>query len=128
MGIRFVCPNGHKLNVKAFLAGKRGICPDCDARFIVPELSGGKAVPVDLTAEVQSSDSAIAPGGPPSAEAAASISPDVQIEQLPEESFSPGLRKSRPKSRQERARRVTIALGSLILLLAVALVLVLWYQ
>ena len=36
MGIRFYCPNGHKLNVKAFLAGKRGICPHCDARFDIP--------------------------------------------------------------------------------------------
>ncbi|MEZ6119247.1 MAG: DUF4339 domain-containing protein [Pirellulaceae bacterium] len=39
MGIRFLCPNGHKLNVKDFLAGKRGICPDCGAKFIVPEKS-----------------------------------------------------------------------------------------
>ena len=26
MGIRFYCPNGHKLNVKEFQAGRRGIC------------------------------------------------------------------------------------------------------
>jgi hypothetical protein len=37
MGIRFSCPNGHKLNVKTFLAGKRGVCPQCGARFIIPE-------------------------------------------------------------------------------------------
>jgi hypothetical protein len=36
MGIRFFCPNGHKLNVKSELAGKRAICPDCGARLIVP--------------------------------------------------------------------------------------------
>jgi hypothetical protein len=36
MGIRFSCPNGHKLNVKAFLAGKRGVCPQCGAKFIIP--------------------------------------------------------------------------------------------
>ena len=36
MGIRFSCPNGHKLNVKTFLAGKRAICPDCGAKVIVP--------------------------------------------------------------------------------------------
>jgi hypothetical protein len=36
MGIRFSCPNGHKLNVKVFLAGKRGVCPQCGARFIIP--------------------------------------------------------------------------------------------
>jgi hypothetical protein len=37
MGIRFLCPNGHKLNVKSFLAGKRAICPDCGAKVIVPD-------------------------------------------------------------------------------------------
>ena len=36
MGIRFLCPNGHKLNVKSFLAGKRAICPDCGAKVLVP--------------------------------------------------------------------------------------------
>ena len=36
MGIRFFCPQGHKLNVKSFLAGKMGICPHCDARVKIP--------------------------------------------------------------------------------------------
>jgi hypothetical protein len=36
MGIRFYCPNGHKLNVKAFLAGRRGICPHCGAKVQIP--------------------------------------------------------------------------------------------
>lgn len=36
MGIRFLCPNGHKLNVKTFLAGKRGLCPYCGAKFLIP--------------------------------------------------------------------------------------------
>jgi hypothetical protein len=39
MGIRFYCPNGHKLNVKSDLAGKRGICPKCEARFRIPQTS-----------------------------------------------------------------------------------------
>ena len=39
MGIRFYCPNGHRLNVKSYLAGKRGICPHCEARFRIPEAS-----------------------------------------------------------------------------------------
>ncbi|QDU30421.1 hypothetical protein ETAA8_55610 [Anatilimnocola aggregata] len=39
MGIRFHCPNGHKLNVKSFLAGKKGVCPDCSAKFRIPERS-----------------------------------------------------------------------------------------
>ncbi len=36
MGIRFRCPNGHKLNVKSFQAGMRGVCPYCGAKFTVP--------------------------------------------------------------------------------------------
>ncbi len=36
MGIRFFCPNGHKLNVKAFLAGRKGICPHCGVSVEIP--------------------------------------------------------------------------------------------
>ncbi|MFM9069633.1 MAG: DUF4339 domain-containing protein [Planctomycetota bacterium] len=39
MGIRFLCPNGHKLNVKSFLAGKKGVCPQCGARMRIPQQS-----------------------------------------------------------------------------------------
>jgi hypothetical protein len=38
MGIRFTCPNGHKLHVKAFLAGKRGVCPQCGAKILIPSV------------------------------------------------------------------------------------------
>lgn len=36
MGIKFHCPKGHKLNVKDFLAGKKGACPHCGAQFMIP--------------------------------------------------------------------------------------------
>ncbi|MGA2619806.1 MAG: DUF4339 domain-containing protein [Thermoguttaceae bacterium] len=39
MGIRFYCPNGHKLNVKEFQAGRRGICPFCGAKIQIPTQS-----------------------------------------------------------------------------------------
>jgi hypothetical protein len=39
MGIRFYCPNGHKLNVKDFLAGRKGICPTCGAKMQIPRHS-----------------------------------------------------------------------------------------
>ncbi len=39
MGIKFLCPHGHKLNVKSFLAGKKGVCPECGERFVVPLMS-----------------------------------------------------------------------------------------
>lgn len=42
MGVRFQCPAGHELHVKAHLAGKRGICPQCGAKFIVPNFSGAR--------------------------------------------------------------------------------------
>ncbi len=43
MGIRFYCPNGHKLNVKSFQAGRRGICPFCGAKIIIPSQSTRKS-------------------------------------------------------------------------------------
>jgi hypothetical protein len=36
MGIRFYCPNGHKLNVKDFQAGQKGICPFCGVKMQIP--------------------------------------------------------------------------------------------
>ncbi|MEX2138721.1 MAG: hypothetical protein WD894_05630 [Pirellulales bacterium] len=36
MGIHLQCPNGHKVHVKSFLAGKRGLCPQCGAKFDIP--------------------------------------------------------------------------------------------
>lgn len=46
MGIKFTCPQGHKLHVKSFLAGKRGICPHCGVKFRIPMESGGAAEPI----------------------------------------------------------------------------------
>jgi hypothetical protein len=36
MGIRFFCPNGHKLNVKDFQAGQIGFCPFCGVKMPIP--------------------------------------------------------------------------------------------
>jgi hypothetical protein len=36
MGIVSHCPNGHRIKVKDYLAGKIGICPSCSARFRIP--------------------------------------------------------------------------------------------
>jgi hypothetical protein len=44
MGIKFLCPNGHKLHVKAFLGGKKAICPKCGARVVVPAETPADAV------------------------------------------------------------------------------------
>jgi hypothetical protein len=44
MGIRFFCPQGHRLHVKSFLAGKRGVCPDCGMSVEIPMESDARAV------------------------------------------------------------------------------------
>lgn len=44
MGIRFACPNGHKLNVKSVLAGRRALCPECGVKLVVPAAAGAKVV------------------------------------------------------------------------------------
>jgi hypothetical protein len=36
MGIVAFCPNGHRVKVKDELAGRKGICPTCAARFRIP--------------------------------------------------------------------------------------------
>src|SRR3989304_4109209 len=46
MGIRFLCPNGHKLNVKADLAGKRASCPECGAKLVIPPASAEPAAAI----------------------------------------------------------------------------------
>jgi hypothetical protein len=50
MGIKFHCPNGHKMNVKSFLAGKKGVCPKCGVGVEVPLVSDGDAAPIPAAA------------------------------------------------------------------------------
>jgi len=57
MGIKFLCPNGHKLNVKSFLSGKRAICPKCGARVVVPSVDA-----IDDAADNSVSDTSSSPG------------------------------------------------------------------
>ena len=49
MGIVCRCPNGHRVKVKDFQAGRRGLCPTCGAKFSIPAAAEGE------------------PSGPPSA-------------------------------------------------------------
>jgi len=48
MGIKFHCPKGHKLNVKSFLAGKKGVCPKCGTKVRIPTVSEPGLVDSDL--------------------------------------------------------------------------------
>ncbi|MDR2168998.1 MAG: DUF4339 domain-containing protein [Planctomycetaceae bacterium] len=43
MGIRFFCPNGHKLHVKSHLAGLNALCPECGVKLVVPLKSTRKS-------------------------------------------------------------------------------------
>jgi hypothetical protein len=82
MGIRFSCPNGHLLNVKEHLAGKRGICPSCGAKFVIPaalESAEATAVPLPAGASVSTIAGATSQPEKPSAAPQAS-SPAAQIE------------------------------------------------
>ena len=58
--------------MKAFLAGERGICPECDVRFIVPAESGGQATVVEEVEEVEAPPEVATPPttAPPLPEAA----------------------------------------------------------
>lgn len=66
MGIKFHCPKGHKLNVKAFLAGKKGICPKCGTKMLIPTVSEAGLVDSDVeeTDPSQAAAMAAAPSGP----------------------------------------------------------------
>lgn len=40
MGIVAYCPHGHRVKVKDELAGRKGICPECQTRFRIPRADG----------------------------------------------------------------------------------------
>jgi len=46
MGIIAFCPNHHRIKVKDHLAGKKGICPRCGARFRIPAESEPASPPL----------------------------------------------------------------------------------
>lgn len=79
MGIVAFCPNGHRVKVRDELAGRKGICPQCQSRFRIPK-NGEASLP---TARVVSLDPDVAaalprallPGQPAVAAPAAVASP-----------------------------------------------------
>ncbi len=106
MGIRFQCPNGHKLHVKAFLAGKRAICPQCDAKVLVPSAGDvanrGQAIPTEPSAtETPARPEPILPDAPPTASIAY---------------------RTKLKRRQKRRVQITLLLTAIVVVLLVALV------
>lgn len=56
MGIRFSCHACAKpLNIKTELAGRRGICPECNTRFRIPQQDAEFSSPIDQPAEAMPS-------------------------------------------------------------------------
>lgn len=91
MGIRFHCPNGHRLNVKSELAGKKAICPDCGARLVVPaagaasaesSIHQGAAVGHPVAAD-GAGESRIIAAAAPSVVLRHAVSPTVQSNEAP---------------------------------------------
>jgi uncharacterized protein DUF4339 len=72
MGIKFLCPNGHKLHVKAFLSGKKAICPKCGVRVVVPA-DGQPLDDAQMEADSASSVAEAVDSHPPSAAATSSV-------------------------------------------------------
>lgn len=73
MGIRFYCPQGHKLNVKAELAGKTGYCPKCGARVQIP-LQSTRESSHKRNSSSQSSDPVL-PSSPDEADENCAVTP-----------------------------------------------------
>jgi len=88
MGIRFACHVcGKHLNIKRELAGRRGVCPSCTARFRIPLEDAETSAPVEsATSAVAQASSAATPAtatSPASAALATSFEPDGQLNRIP---------------------------------------------
>ena len=90
MGIRFLCPEcGHKLNVKSFLSGKRGVCPQCSSGLDIPLESqitkGGDpaqpTLPTDAESAQRLADSPVptTPAVTPTSSRPAAASPELEF-------------------------------------------------
>jgi hypothetical protein len=108
MGIVAYCPNGHRVKVKDELAGRKGVCPECQARFRIPRGEAAGAGGATRTAggypvaRVVSLDPAVAAGLPRAvAMAPASTSLHPALAERPEATWSlavPGGEASAPMS------------------------------
>jgi len=72
MGIVSFCPNNHRVKVKDELAGRKGVCPTCGARFRIPLESEPEPAPAPAPAGV-------APAAPAPAATSATGLPVAEI-------------------------------------------------
>jgi hypothetical protein len=75
MGIKFHCPKGHKLNVKAFLAGKKGVCPKCGTKVRIPTTSEPGLVDSDVEETDETGSSPVKSNGSGAVSAATLTAP-----------------------------------------------------
>ena len=62
MGIVAYCPNQHRVKVKDDLAGRKGVCPTCGARFRIPlESQPEPTLPVPTPAPAPAAGAPAAP-------------------------------------------------------------------
>jgi hypothetical protein len=133
MGIRFSCPNGHKLNVKEHLAGKRGICPECGVRVVIPGAAaggdGGAVVPAAATlpdpdfaipapAAANGPGAVVAPG-----KLGAAIVPPVLPSALPAISELPDVSPGFSVLTVQNRRRQRVQVGVIVVLLTLVVLL-----
>jgi hypothetical protein len=91
MGIRFHCPQGHKLNVKSFLAGKKGVCPKCGTKLRIPSTSeaglgddGEDSDPARLTSVGENGSAAVAAVGAKPSGVAVAEAPSAESDPIAE--------------------------------------------
>jgi hypothetical protein len=125
MGIRLACPNGHKLHVKSFLAGKRGVCPKCGATFVIPSTSDQDTVDSEIpTTAAPRPTVAPVPASPVVAGAPPDVLDDAAIVAAPPpagiESVAMG-RVSRYSLGRRRVRRSQVVLTIWLLVVVIVL-------
>lgn len=101
MGIVSFCPQGHRVKVKDVLAGKKGICPTCGARFRIPKVSApppavtpaAAALPLATVVSLDATEAERLPRAVPfDLPAAKPVMPAataVEVEHLPEATAEP---------------------------------------
>jgi len=136
MGIRFNCPNGHKLNVKEHLAGKRAVCPNCGAKVTIPPaesaaVAANDPIATTLPAVSLENPSVVipvidAPIAPAIAPAAISVNPTPSFASAA--TIDPASVSAIALKRRKRRRtqaKIAIALMATVIVLAIVLVYVL---
>ncbi len=89
MGIVSHCPNGHRIKVKDYLAGKIGICPSCSARFRIPLANASPARVSGRPAASGPPVAAVSVDAARAGSAPVDFGNDLPIEITPDESMIP---------------------------------------